>query len=366
MTRRSPDLRPEVHLFEPSGYAGVFQHTCRLAQLLARDGLRVVLHTGHEHEQLDGADAFELCACSWWPRHGARSARRSRLIARRFCSRTLPHLRSVASRESVLHLQGIAAPGLLNVATLVSARSGHRRTVYSPHDSFSRRGKLDDAVLRVAMRMADAVVAYSHPDVEALRAAGVNAYCAPLIQVVPPTSDERRERWREEWGAAERDDVVLFAGWIRPEKRLDLLIESARGWPVGRRLAVVGQDRGGWEGCAELARSCGVPVAARVEFLELDDFAAAISAADVVVAPHEKASQSGVLSLARHLGVRSVAADVGGLSELASRTFAAGDVEGLTRALDAELARERPTPLSDGEEQALHVHLRAYGLEDVG
>jgi glycosyltransferase involved in cell wall biosynthesis len=357
-------LQPEVHLFEPSGYAGVFQHTCRVAQLLSRAGIRVLVHTGHEHENISGGDPVALCGCSWWPRQQS-GLRRSQLITRRFCSRTLPHLQAVTSRRSIVHLQGIAATGALNLATLLTTRSGHRRTVYSPHDSFSRRGQLDGAILRLAVRAADAVVSYSQSDVEALRAEGIAAHYSPLVQVVPYPHEDRRIRWREEWGAGPRDDVVLFAGWIRPEKRLDVLIESARRWPPRRRLAVVGQDRGGWETCARFARSCGVDMAARIEFVELEEFTAAISAADVLVAPHERASQSGVLSLARQLGVPAVAADVGGLRELASTTFPPGDIEALNRALDAELARGRPKPGALDEEQALRAHLHAYGLAEA-
>jgi glycosyltransferase involved in cell wall biosynthesis len=349
----------EIHLFEPSGYAGVFQHACRVGQLLRARDLRVVLHTGHEHEQVQ-ADGVELCACSWWSR-GTRSAGRSARIATRFVARTLPHLRQAVPRGAVLHVQGIAAAGALTLLTLELARLGGRRVVYSPHDTFSRRGRLDAALLRVARRVPHAMIVHSDADHEALRAGGVTAYYAPLVQVVPSPAESKRRRWRDEWRAGDDVAVVLFAGCIRPEKRLDLLIESARAWPPDRKLAVVGEDRGAWEGCALLARRHGVDVSARVEFVDLDEFAAALAAADVVVAPHEKASQSGVLSVAGQLGVPTVAANVGGLSELASRTFAPGDVEDLTRTIDAQLAdADSPRVVLD-EELAVEAHLRAYG-----
>jgi glycosyltransferase involved in cell wall biosynthesis len=356
----------EVHLFEPSGYAGVFQHVCRLAQLLGRAGIRVVVHTGHEHEQLPGTESLEMCGCSWWPRHQRRGLPRSAAITGRYVGRTLPHLRAAAPRGSIVHLQGIAASGVLNATTLLATRLAGRRAVYSPHDAFSRRGSIDDAFLRVALRIADGVIVHTRPDAETLGRAGIIAHYSPLVQVVPAADDVRRRRWRQEWRAAETDQVVLFAGWIRPEKRLDLVIESARRWPSSWRLAVVGQDRGGWESCATLARRRGVNIAARLEFVDLEDFTAAISAADVIVAPHERASQSGVLSLARQLGVPAVAADVGGLGELATGTFPSGDVDGLTNALDMALAHERPRPLSLDEKMTVESHLRAYGMTERG
>jgi glycosyltransferase involved in cell wall biosynthesis len=350
----------EIHLFEPSGYAGVFQHACRVGQLLHRPDLRVIFHTGHQHEPLQGGD-FELCACSWWPRDERRGAHRSVRIAERFALRTLPHLLRVTRAGSVVHVQGIAAAGALTLLVLALNRLGHRRVVYSPHDTFSRRGPLDGALLRLALRVPDAVIVHSKAEAEALRAAGISAHYSPLVQLVPVPTESARRRWRSEWRAGQDAAVVLFAGCVRPEKRLDLLIESARSWPPGRKLVVVGEDRGGWAQCADLAVRRGVEVAARVEFVSLDDFAAALSAADVVVAPHDKASQSGVLSLARQLGVATVAANVGGLAELASRTFVAGRVDDLTRAIDAQLSESRTTQPPLDEQLAVQAHLRAYG-----
>ena len=349
----------EVHLFEPSGFAGVFQHACRLGELLHRRGVRVVLHTGHHHEQVSPG-GFELCACSWWPRNRRRGTQRSVLITARFITRTLPHLLGAVRRGGLLHVQGIAAGGPLTFLVLAGARVARRRVVYSPHDTFSRRGRLDERLLRAALRLPHAVIVHSQADVELLRARGVRSHFAPLVQLVPVATVAERRRWREEWGAGEDVAVVLFAGCIRPEKRLDLLVRSARSWPPGRKLAVVGEDRGAWHQCALLAHRQGVKLVARVEFVGLREFTAALCAADLVVAPHDKASQSGVLSLANQLGVPTVAARVGGLAELASRTFTAGDVDDLTRAIDAHLAHgSGPEPAVD-EERASVAHLEAY------
>ncbi len=363
MTMRTRCEAPEVHLFEPSGYAGVFQHTCQLAQGLSRRGCRVVLHTGHEHEQVD-VKGIVVCRCSWWPRSDARGQRKTlqqAVIARRLIQRTLPHLvRSVPS-DAVLHLQGIASGGGLNLLTLCVIRAAGRRVVYSPHDLFSRRGKIDGVLLRLAHRVPHAIIAHSRADENQLRFRASRVHYSPLIQLAPQPSEEERRSWRREWRVNGVEKVVLFAGFVRPEKRLDVLVESARQWPPGRRLAVVGLDRGGWERCDQLADRYALDIAARLEFVDLAKFAAAIAAADVVVVPSERASQSGVLAVARLLGTPTVAADVGGMAELASRTFAAGSVDDLNRAIDAELgnSHHRAQPL-DESDQAVCVHLRAY------
>jgi glycosyltransferase involved in cell wall biosynthesis len=355
----------EIHLFEPSGYGGVFQHACQLGQALSRGGRQVVLHTGHEHERAN-LDGVVLCPCSWWPRSddgGMRAVLRQTTIARRLVQRTLPHLMDSIPPGAVLHLEGIAAGGGLNLLSLVVMRCARRRIVYSPHDLFSRRGRIDAALLRLAHRAPHAVMVYSRVDEERLRALATRVHCSPLIQLVPEPSDAERLRWRREWRVKSAEKVVLFAGFIRPERRLDVLVESARQWPPDRRLVVVGPDRGGWARCDALARNYRLDVATRLEFVELREFTAAIAAADLVVVPSEEASQSGVLAVARQLRTPTVAADVGGMAELASSTFTTGDADDLSRAISAELTKNHsaaPEPM-DETDKAIRVHLHAYG-----
>lgn len=356
---------PEIHLFEPSGYGGVFQHACQLGDQLGRHGRRVVLHTGHEHEPVN-LDGVDVCPCSWWPRsanRGIQKALQQSRIAHRLIQRTLPHLLASVSPGAVIHLQGIAAAGGLNLLTLAVMRRAGRRVVYSPHDLFSRRGLIDGALLRIALRVPHAIITHSRADADRLLTLAHRVQYSPLIQLVPEPSDDERVSWRSEWRVNGAEKVVLFAGFVRPEKRLDVLVESARQWPPDRRLAVVGPDRGGWDRCDRLAKSYHLDIATRLEFVELAQFTAAISAADVVVVPSERASQSGVLAVARQLRTPTIAADVGGMAELASRTFTAGDADDLTRAITAELTntnRRVPEP-QDEIEEAVRVHLRAYG-----
>jgi glycosyltransferase involved in cell wall biosynthesis len=357
----------EIHIFEPTGYAGIFQHSCQLAQnLSAREDLRVVLHTARQHEAVSH-DGVKICTCSWWPRrtkHGSivRTALKRAAIAMWLVSVTLPHLLRSRSPGSVLHLQGPGAASALNILIMWAARLRRRRVVYSPHDTFSRRGSIDDKLVHMTYRPAHAIVVYSRADKERLRTFGSRVHVSPLIQKVPQPSSEQIASWRREWNADRPGAVVvLCAGFIRPDKRLDLLIESARDWPRGRYLAVVGEDRDAWAECARLAEKYNVHIASRIDFVELDEFAAAIAAADLVVVPAEQASQSGVLVLARRLGTPAVAADVGGMAELASRTFSPGDVDDLTAAIQAELDAPSVVNPVPEDELAVDSHLRAYG-----
>lgn len=355
-----------VHIFEPTGYAGIFQHSCQLAHDLNNtNDLKVVLHTSRQHELVDGV---ELCTCCWWPRRDAgnllRTISKRIAILASLTLRTLPHLLRVWVRGSVLHLQGPGPSSAINLLVLWAARLRGYRVVYSPHDTFSRRGTMDDRLLKMTYRPAHAIMVFSQADKARLQLHQSRVYVSPLTQLVPQPSESQVLRWRFEWAADEpKAVVVLCAGFIRPDKRLDLLIESARSWPRGRYLAVVGEDRGHWEHCKRIADRHGVCIKSHIGFVELDEFAAAVVAADVVAVPAEQAAQSGVLSLASQLGTPTVAANVGGMAELASRTFRPGDVADLTAAIDAELENSTTNARPSSTALSIASHLRAYGIE---
>jgi glycosyltransferase involved in cell wall biosynthesis len=156
--------------------------------------------------------------------------------------------------------------------------------------------------------------------------------------------------------------VLLFAGQIRPDKRLDLAIEASA--QVGRDnvLAVVGEDRGDLERCRRLAEERGVEVSWTPDYVPLDEFVAALAAADVVLCPYDRASQSGVLAVTRKVGTPSVGTAVGGLAELATATVPPGDAAALAAAVNEVLAA--PARKDDMLAGVVRAHLRAYGRED--
>ena len=94
---------------------------------------------------------------------------------------------------------------------------------------------------------------------------------SPLVHIIPVPEPARVERFRGAWDARNGRETVLFAGQIRRDKRLDLLIESATSWPPHRTLAVVGEDRGDWDRCAALAERLGVRLHATLGFQPLED-----------------------------------------------------------------------------------------------
>jgi glycosyltransferase involved in cell wall biosynthesis len=87
-----------------------------------------------------------------------------------------------------------------------------------------------------------------------------------------------------------------------------------------------------------LASELGVRAYWHVGYQPLSAFVAAVAAADVVLCPYERASQSGILAVAAATGTPTVATDVGGLSELADAVAAPGDVASLASAVRSAAA----------------------------
>jgi glycosyltransferase involved in cell wall biosynthesis len=339
---------------ELDGRGGPYQHTVAVAEALACSGVHVVLHTATDAE-LEPAPPVEICRCMDWVRD-ARYGRRL-LVAARFLAVTVPH---VVRRHGALHVQGPFKPALLAIA-LGAARLRRRRVVFSPHNTFSRHGTaVDGRLVQLCTRLAHATIVFSHADARAVARWGATPIESPLLQLQPAIDHAQVGAWRARWAAA---PVVLFAGQVRPDKRLDVVIEASGLWTQARRLAIVGKDLGDAERCRRLAARVGVDPAWSLGYLELADFAAALAAADVVVCPYTRASQSGILALAGQLGVPSIASDVGGLRELATAVVPRDvDATGLARAVDELLAAPPARDERDPVEATLQAHRQAYGV----
>jgi glycosyltransferase involved in cell wall biosynthesis len=347
-----------IHIVEAGGRGGVYQHALALAEALARHGEQVVLHTADDAE-LEPGPEVRVCRCVRWYRESEGPLRRARILMR-WLLRTVPHLARAVRRGEVFHFQGEFKTPIVSLL-LLTQRLGGKRVVQSRHNTFSRSDRLaDDALFRLDMRVVDAVIVFSEQDALRIEQMGARAFVSPLAQYSPPVDGDAVARWKERW-SANGVPVVLFAGQIRQDKRLDLAIEASALIAREHRLAVVGEDKGDLDRCRELAAALGVPVSWTTEYVPLADFVAILAAADVIVCPYERASQSGILALARKVGARTVASDVGGLGELATIAVPPGEARPLAAAIERALTMA-PVP-DDMEAGLVEAHLRAYGLE---
>jgi glycosyltransferase involved in cell wall biosynthesis len=329
-----------VHLVEPGGRGGVFQHTAALAEALAVAGMDVCLHTADDAELKPSGVA--VCGCVHWPRRFPTGLRQTATAAG-YITRTVPHLVRQAGRTDIVHVQGLFHPTLM-AALIAVLRTCGKRVAFSPHNTFARSGRrLDAALIQWAARNSHVVFAFSEADRRELHSWGIDAVGVELVQMVPSPAPERVAAWRARYG---RTPVALLAGQVRPDKRPEVFVSACA--LAGVRAAIVGEDKGGERLAAQEARRRAVDVVRGAGYLDLESFTAAIAAADVVVFPYAVASMSGPLSVANALGVRTVATDVGGLREHATVTAEASDPEAIARAIAYALAGPKPKPAPPG------------------
>jgi len=321
-----------VHMVEPGGQGGVFNHSVEVAAGLQGIGVDVVVHTADDHDAVP--HGVDICQCvSWYRDSSSRFIRRTRTTVRYF-SRTLPHLARVVGADDVVHVQGMFAltPELISVA-----RSRGASVVCSPHNTFVREDTLGMArVLSNILRRADRVLVYSDADLEILADRATHIGRVPLVQFTPPVDPVLRDGWRRRL-AGDGSRLAVMPGYLRGDKNIDVFVKAVAMMP-GWRGAVVGEANGLGEWLDGLIERTRAPITTDYRYITVDEFVALVAAADVVAAPYRVASQSGVLSVAARLGIPRAAAATGGLGELATAVAAEMTPAGLRDAMLAAFA----------------------------
>jgi D-inositol-3-phosphate glycosyltransferase len=149
--------------------------------------------------------------------------------------------------------------------------------------------------------------------------------------------------------------LVVAAGHVRAYKGVDLLL---RAWsrarrPADARLVVVGESYlAGREARAVVGMlHSDHSIIAIDRYVDDAELVHCLRSAEVVVAAHRRASQSGIVPLARELGVACIVSDAGGLAEQAAGSVVvrAGSEEELRVAIERRLAAPRaPRPETRG------------------
>lgn len=113
--------------------------------------------------------------------------------------------------------------------------------------------------------------------------------------------------------------VVLFFGFIRAYKGLDLLLEALPEAP-GVLVLVAGECYEPWEPYQARIEQLGIAdrVSLHLDFIPSEQVRVFFSAADLVVQPYKSATQSGISQIAYHFEKPMVVTRVGGLPEIVS------------------------------------------------
>ncbi|MBZ0203611.1 MAG: glycosyltransferase [Ignavibacteria bacterium] len=112
--------------------------------------------------------------------------------------------------------------------------------------------------------------------------------------------------------------VVLFFGFIRDYKGLDLLIESMKNLDDNYLLLIAGEVYGNFKKYDELIDKLGVrnKINLQVRYIPEAEIPLFFSASDVCVLPYRTATQSGIVGIAYHFDLPVIATNVGGLAEM--------------------------------------------------
>ncbi len=180
-----------------------------------------------------------------------------------------------------------------------------------------------DAMLtRFALRAADVCIVQSHAvkaDLHELLPAARSVVAPHPIYNIFGDPIPRGEA-RRALGLSESERVLLFFGYVRRYKGLDILLDAMPS--ILRRMAakllVVGEfyeDQEKYERQI-MTRGLQPNVQLRAEYVRNEEIATYFSAADLVVLPYRSATQSGIVQIAYHFNKPVVATRVGGLGEV--------------------------------------------------
>jgi D-inositol-3-phosphate glycosyltransferase len=254
------------------------------------------------------------------------------------------------------------APAFGTIARRAKGRMGRRglRTVMIvdnliPHE----RRPLDLALTRWLMKATDAYIVQSGAVREDLLRLDPRARFLEVAHPVYNLFGDRipKEEARRRLALEAGRPLLLFFGFVRPYKGLDLLLEAlpllkerwsaafsggasgtastapaaagasgtastappaAAGGPPFPRLLVLGEFYGGREETERLIRRLRLEedVILQDRYVPNEEVGAYFSAADVVALPYRSATQSGIVQIAYQLERPVICTDVGGLSEV--------------------------------------------------
>ena len=112
--------------------------------------------------------------------------------------------------------------------------------------------------------------------------------------------------------------VILFCGFIRDYKGLDLLIESMKDLPDDYLLVIAGEVYGDFKKYQEIIDNNNLQnkIKLFIRYIAEKEIPAFFSASDVCVLPYRSATQSGIAGIAYHFDLPVIVTDTGGLSEM--------------------------------------------------
>ncbi len=204
------------------------------------------------------------------------------------------------------------------------ARIGKKtKIVYICHNVLPHERKWwDQPLARMALSSGDNFIVHSQQDANQLNV----LLSQPKYLVTPLPAHRPLEQHLPDQAASRRDfgldaqqPVLLFFGFVRPYKGLDVLLDAM--FTVQKdlpsHLLVVGEMWGNEQVYRQRVDNLGLAQVVTIEnrYVPNEELGRYFAAADVVVLPYRSATQSGVVQLAFGFGKPVITTQVGGLAE---------------------------------------------------
>lgn len=112
--------------------------------------------------------------------------------------------------------------------------------------------------------------------------------------------------------------ILLFFGFIRDYKGLDILLEAMRELSDDYHLLIAGEVYGSFDKYDKLIQKFGIEnkVTKHVRYISDSEVPLCFSAADACILPYRSATQSGITAIAYHFDTPMIATNVGSLKEM--------------------------------------------------
>jgi glycosyltransferase involved in cell wall biosynthesis len=110
--------------------------------------------------------------------------------------------------------------------------------------------------------------------------------------------------------------VLLFFGFLRKYKGLDLLIKAIKNLPEDIVVLVTGECYGDFKEYSDLIKSEGISekqIVTHIRYIPDDEVADIFSASDLCILPYRSATQSGIASIAKYYQLPMIVTPVGEL-----------------------------------------------------
>jgi glycosyltransferase involved in cell wall biosynthesis len=123
---------------------------------------------------------------------------------------------------------------------------------------------------------------------------------------------------RNKLGINPEDRILLFFGFIRDYKGLDILIESLKNLPSNYKLIIAGEIYGDFDKYDKLIDKLNLNdrIIKIIRYISDSEVSELFSASDVAMLTYKSATQSGILGIAYHYNLPVIATNTGGMKEM--------------------------------------------------